>query len=170
MILLNNAYAFGSEELSCPQASLMKMIIEGVLQGNLPWTLIFIGVFIAVAVELLGIPSLPVAIGLYLPLELSTGVLLGGFVRWYADRKNANKDDESSDAILMSSGLIAGEGITGIVIAILTVTGAMDAIDLSSKISLGNIAPLVLLVAIAVMTLATRRAVRSTIFFMLSVS
>lgn len=153
MILLNNAYAFGSEELSCPQASLMKMIIEGVLQGNLPWTLIFIGVFIAVAVELLGIPSLPVAIGLYLPLELSTGVMLGGFVRWFADRKNANKDDESSDAILMSSGLIAGEGITGIVIAILTVTGAMDAIDLSSKISLGNIAPLVLLVAIAVMTL-----------------
>ena len=71
----------------------MKMIVEGVMDGNLPWTLVFIGIFTAVVVEILGIPVLPVAIGLYLPLELSTTIMLGGIIRWFADRKSKSKND-----------------------------------------------------------------------------
>ncbi len=151
MILLNGAYSFGSEELSCPQASLMKMIIEGVLGGNLPWTLILVGAFIAISVELLGIPSLPVAIGLYLPLELSTGVMIGGFVRLITDKINEKKQDESGDAVLLCSGLIAGEGITGIIIAILTVTGVMDKIDLETSVPAGNLIPIIVVLAVCFM-------------------
>lgn len=81
--------------MSAPQASLMKMLIEGVMSENLPWTLIFIGVFIAVTVELLGIPVLPVAIGLYLPLELSSTIMLGSIVRaaadWYCKKKGRHE-------------------------------------------------------------------------------
>ena len=76
--------------MSAPQASLMKMLIEGVMSGNLPWALIFIGVFIAV-VELLRIPVLPVGIGLYLPLELSCTIMIGGIVRAVADRYSKKK-------------------------------------------------------------------------------
>ena len=86
LMLLNSAWKFGSEQLSAPQASLMKMIIEGVMDGNLPWALVFIGVFIALVIEILGIPVLPVAIGLYLPLELSSTIIIGGIIRWFADK------------------------------------------------------------------------------------
>ncbi len=95
MILLDKAYQFGSEALAAPQATMMKMIIEGVMEGNLPWALIFIGVFISVAVEVLGIPALPVAIGLYLPLELSTTLMMGGLVRYLADHKNNDAGNEA---------------------------------------------------------------------------
>ena len=70
LLLLDSAWGFGTTELAAPQATLMKMIIEGVMKGNLPWALVFIGVFIAIVIEILGISVLPVAIGLYLPLEL----------------------------------------------------------------------------------------------------
>ena len=82
MMLLDSAWEFGSSELSAPQATLMKMIVEGVMNGSLPWTLIFIGALIAVAIEILGIPVLPVAIGLYLPLKLSVPIMAGGIVRY----------------------------------------------------------------------------------------
>ena len=87
LLLLNQAWTFGSTELSAPQATLMKMIIEGVMDGNLPWALVFIGVFVAIVIEILGIPVLPVAIGLYLPLELSTPIMIGGVIRWFIDKK-----------------------------------------------------------------------------------
>lgn len=78
LYLLHAAWKFGSPELPAPQATLMKMVVEGVMGGNLPWTLIFVGVFIAVMVEILGIPVLPFAIGLYLPIYLSTPIMVGG--------------------------------------------------------------------------------------------
>lgn len=153
MILLDKAYTFGSEALSCPQASLMKMIIEGVMDGNLPWTLIFIGAFIAVAVELLGTSSLPVAIGLYLPMEMTVAIMIGGVVRFIADKRNglskSEENDDSSAAILLCSGLIAGEGITGVIIAILTIAGVIDKINLSSVIPSGNIPAIILTLAVA---------------------
>lgn len=153
MVLLDKAYSFGSEALSCPQASLMKIIIEGVMDGNLPWTLIFIGAFIAVAVELLGTSSLPVAIGVYLPVEMTVAIMIGGVVRYIADKRNglskSEENDDSSNAILLCSGLIAGEGITGIIIAILTIAGITDKINLSSVIPSGNIPAILLTVAVA---------------------
>ncbi len=146
LILLDSAWGFGSSQLSAPQATLMKMIIEGVMEGNLPWALVFIGVFIAIAIEVLGIPVLPVAIGLYLPLELSTTIMLGGVIRWFYDKKNTNadKNSEANSGILFCSGLIAGEGLVGIILAILAVVGVDKYIDLSGVLDTGLVGGIIL--------------------------
>lgn len=125
LLLLNQAWGFGSEELAAPQATLMRMITEGVMGGNLPWGLIFIGIFTAIAIEILGIPVLPVAIGLYLPLELSSTIMLGGLLRWFVEKRTSDKEKnkEASGGILFCSGLIAGEGLVGILLALLAVVG-----------------------------------------------
>lgn len=145
--LLDAAWGFGSAELSAPQATLMKMIIEGVMNGNLPWTLVFIGVFIAVVIEILGIPVLPVAIGLYLPLEMSVPIMIGGVIKYFISKKESKEDaeNEAGGGVLFCSGLIAGEGIIGIVLAILAVLGAEGAIDFSGSLNMGNIGGLVVL-------------------------
>ena len=111
LLLLNSAWGFGTTELAAPQATLMKMITEGVMNGNLPWPLVLIGIFAAIVVEILGIPVLPVAIGLYLPLELSATIMIGGVIRWIVDKKSADKNGEASGGVLFCSGLIAGEGL-----------------------------------------------------------
>lgn len=139
LLLLDSAWGFGSKELSAPQATLMKTIVEGVMNGNLPWGLVFIGAFIAISVEIIGIPALPVAIGLYLPIELSSTIMLGGLIRLAVDKikaKSNSKDsnDEAGSGILFCSGLIAGEGLTGILLAILEIAGVTALIDLSGKI------------------------------------
>lgn len=146
LILLDSAWGFGTTELSAPQATLMKMIIEGVMDGNLPWSLVFIGVFIAVVIEVLGIPVLPVAIGLYLPLELSTTIMIGGILRWFIDRKskNADKDSEAGSGVLFCSGLIAGEGLVGILLAVFAVFGLDKKIDLSGMLDTGIVGGLIL--------------------------
>ena len=149
MVLLDSAFGFGTDKLAAPQATMMKMIIEGVMDGNLPWGLIFIGVFIAVVIELLGISALPVAIGLYLPLELSAPIMLGGFVKLLVEKIYGKQNDDSGKGILFCSGLIAGEGILGIVLAILTVTGVTDKIDVSSYLPTGNITSLIVLIAVS---------------------
>lgn len=151
LLLLNNAWGFGTQELSAPQATLMKMITEGVMDGNLPWALVFIGVFIGVAVEILRIPVLPVAIGLYLPLELSATIMAGGIIRWFVDKKSSSKDknSEAGSGILFCSGLIAGEGLVGILLAILAVAGVADALDLSAKLNTGQPGAIVLLIVMA---------------------
>lgn len=148
LILLNSAWGFGTTELSAPQATLMKMIIEGVMDGNLPWALVFIGVFIAIVIEILGISVLPVAIGLYLPLELSSTIMIGGIIRWFVDKKSKTeeKNKDAGSGILFCSGLIAGEGLVGIVLAILAVLGVTDAIDLSGMLNTGIIGGIVLMV------------------------
>lgn len=148
LMLLDSAWQFGTPELSAPQATLMKMIIEGVMEGNLPWALVFIGVFIAIAVEILGISVLPVAIGLYLPLELSSTIMIGGLIRWFVDRK-AKKEEKNKDAgsgILFCSGLIAGEGLVGILLAILAVFKVADAINMSKYLNTGLIGGIILMV------------------------
>lgn len=148
LYLLNSAWGFGSAELAAPQASLMKMVVEGVMGGNLPWALVLTGVFTAVVIEVLGIPVLPVAIGLYLPIHLSTPMLLGGLVRWFVEKRKYASDKAKTNAVqsgvLYSSGLIAGEGIVGIILAVLAVIkinglSIGDIINISGKISLGNI-------------------------------
>ncbi len=125
LYLLHLAWGYGTPNLPAPQATLMKMIVEGVMDGNLPWTLIFIGAFIAIVVEILGIPVLPFAIGLYLPIHLSTPMMVGGLVKLVVEKKKNASEKEKKDAdangILFSSGLIAGEGLVGILLAFLTV-------------------------------------------------
>ena len=153
MMLLNQAWQFGSEALAAPQATLMKMITEGVMEGNLPWTLIFIGVFIGVAVEFMGVPVLPVAIGLYLPFELSASILVGGILRYVSSGKK--KDDEGG--ILFCSGLIAVEGLMGIVLALLAVFGKSDKIDLSHWMDTGIFGAAALVFVIAACILISAR-------------
>ena len=155
LILLDSAWGFGTRELSAPQATLMKMIVEGVMDGNLPWALVFIGVFIAIVIEILGISVLPVAIGLYLPLELSSTIMIGGLIRWFVDKKAAGKEKnkDAGSGILFCSGLIAGEGLVGILLAILAVVQVSDALDLSGSLNtgvVGGIALLVILIACVV--------------------
>ena len=153
MILLDSAFGFGTDKLAAPQATMMKMIIEGVMDGNLPWALIFIGVFIAIVIEFLGVSALPVAIGLYLPLELSAPIMFGGLIKWIVDKRNGKQKDESSKGILFCSGLIAGEGILGVLLAILTVTNVAEKIDVSSHIPTGNATSLIVLIALGAMVL-----------------
>ena len=139
MLLLDTAWGFGSPELSAPQATLMKMIVEGVMDGNLPWTLVWIGVFTAVVIEIFGIPVLPVAIGLYLPLRLSVPIMAGGLVRYVMARRasGAATDSEAGSGILFCSGMIAGEGLVGILLAVLAVVGVADAVDFSGSFDTG---------------------------------
>ncbi len=138
LYLLDSAWGFGSDELAAPQATLMKIIVEGVMGGNLPWGLVFTGVFIAVAVELVGIPVLPFAIGVYLPVQLNACIMVGGLIRLALDKlKRDDKETVVNDGILFSSGMIAGEGLVGIALALLAVFGVGEVIDLSGKIPEG---------------------------------
>lgn len=147
LYLLDAAWGFGSQELSAPQATLMKLIVEGVMEGNLPWTLVFIGVFIAVVVEILGVPVLPVAIGLYLPFSLTVCIMLGGIVRFLINKKDKLA---VSRGTLFSSGMIAGEGLIGILLAVLAVAGVDQALDVSAFWQAGRMGGVVLLAAIVV--------------------
>ncbi len=134
LYLLDQAWGFGSTELAAPQATLMKMIIEGVMESNLPWGLVFIGVFIAIVIEILGIPVLPFAIGVYLPVQLNACIMVGGLVRFVFDklkRKEEEKKQIVNDGILYCSGMIAGEGLAGIVLALLAIFGVDQVIDIS---------------------------------------
>ena len=139
LYLLNAAWGYGTPMLPAPQATLMKMVVEGVMEGNLPWGLVFIGVFIAVFVEIIGIPVLPFAIGLYLPIHLSLPIMIGGLIRlWLEKRKykdEKEKEDVITNGVLYSSGMIAGEGLVGILLAVFAVFG----VNLSLDFSLGNI-------------------------------
>ena len=159
LYLLSMAWGgYGSNDLPAPQAILMKMIVEGVMGGNLPWNLVLSGVFIAIVVEVLGIPVLPFAIGLYLPIYLSVPMMLGGALRWYLEKRKYSadkvKDNVVQSGVLYSSGLIAGEGIVGILLAVLAIIpigvdekGATlyvsNAIDFGSKFSIGQIGGLI---------------------------
>lgn len=120
LLLLDRAYGFGSEELPAPQATLMKLVIEGVLQAKLPWMFVGIGVAIALMAEALRIPSLPFAVGVYLPVTTMVPVFLGGSLRWFVQRR-AKSDTERNQrrerGVLFGSGLVGGEGLLGVAIA-----------------------------------------------------
>ena len=155
LILLNTAWGFGSKELSAPQATLMKLVTEGVMNGNLPWNFVFIGAACTVIFEILGMPSLAVAIGIYLPLELTAPIMIGGVLRKIMDKKNNSSSSESSRGVLFSSGLIAGEGLLGVLLAILTVAGVADKIAFGAAIPnvvrvIGSVVVFALLLALMV--------------------
>jgi putative OPT family oligopeptide transporter len=120
---LGKAYEFGSEALPAPQATLMKTVLDGVLGGDLRWDLVGIGAAFAVIVVLFRIPPLPFAVGMYLPLYTMTPVFIGGMIRHFVDKKYKSKTVEKGkdQGVLLGSGLIAGEGLMGVVIAVFAV-------------------------------------------------
>lgn len=120
VILLDKAYGFGTEELPAPQATLMKVVIEGVLQNALPWSLVAIGVGIAIVCELLKVNSLAFAVGVYLPLSTFTPLFIGGMLRLLLEKTSKTqqeKDDRRERGVLLGSGLVGGEGLLGVGIA-----------------------------------------------------
>lgn len=123
LLLLNQAYQFGSPALPAPQGAMMALIAKGVIHGDIPYTLVTVGVMIGLILHLLRISVLPFAIGLYLPLSLSTPVFVGGCVA-YVLQKLRHKNEATIDrGILISSGLIAGDACTGVILALLSVIG-----------------------------------------------
>jgi len=119
IIMLNDILVIGSDQLPAPQATLMATVIKGLLSQNLPWGLVIVGMGIAAVMELSGVHSLPFAVGAYLPLSVSSPIFAGGLVKLIVDK--IKKTDESESDIgpgaLLSSGLIAGGALTGILIA-----------------------------------------------------
>lgn len=122
VLLLENAYGIGTAEVTAPQATLMKLIVEGIMVGKLPWTLVIIGVMIAAFCALASLPILPVALGLYLPISLNSAIFFGGLIRKFVDNKfkdsQVNKDTAVERGTLIASGLVAGDALTGIAIGV----------------------------------------------------
>ena len=147
LYLLDAAWGYGTAEIPAPQAQLMKMIVEGIMGGNLPWGLVFVGVFLAICLEILRIPVMPFAIGLYLPIYLNATIMIGGIVRGLLDRRKGvdekTKTAQSTDGTLYCAGMIAGEGLVGILLAIFAVVGI--SLDMSGVVNLGNIGGVVLM-------------------------
>lgn len=120
-----------------PKATLMALIIDGIMTQKLPWDLVLIGVFIAILMHLAGVPALAFAVGVYLPLPTSMAVFVGGLLHAAVDKlkKGPSTDSDSSPAVLLSSGYIAGGTIAGILIAIVAILpGAPALLDLSTKL------------------------------------
>lgn len=138
MLLMINTYGVGDNGIAAPQATLMSMVVKGVMTAQLPWSLILIGATFGVMIELLGLPVLPVALGIYLPIHLSAGILVGGIVRVIVDKKYKSNETElkqkTEKGILLASGLVAGDAIMGIVVALLAALKLNEAVGIGPKI------------------------------------
>ena len=166
VLLLGKAYTFGSPEVPAPQATLMKTIIEGVLAGALPWGLVLSGAGIALSAILCGISGLAFAIGVYLPLASMAAIYVGGAIRALAERRAARSEAgaapaEARPGVLAASGLVAGEGLAGVLVAALVASGAVA----RSRPPLlegdaGRLAAALLVAAIAFFLLRAGRAAR----------
>ena len=124
LYLLNEAWGYGTEKIPAAQATMMKMLVEGIMNGERPWALIFIGVFIAIVVEILHMPVMPFAVGMYLPFSLSAGIMAGGVVRILVEKRKGTEKEKKARTdrgLLFTSGMIAGEGIVGILLAVFAV-------------------------------------------------
>ncbi len=120
VLMLHQTYGMGSQTLAAPQATLMSLVIKGVITGTLPWTLVIIGAVFGIVIYLMGLPILPFALGLYLPIHLSAAVMVGGVVRAIVDKKLSGQalKEKVERGVLLSSGLIAGDALIGIAIAV----------------------------------------------------
>lgn len=125
IMMLNSAYGLGSKAIPAPQATIMSMVVKGIMTSQLPWALVLVGATFGVMCELMHIPVLPFALGLYLPIYLSSGVLIGGILRAMANTKfKKNKEQlkvQTEKGVLLASGLVAGDALIGIVIAIFAI-------------------------------------------------
>ena len=139
LYLLNAAWTYGSAELPAPQAMLMKMITEGVMNAQLPWNLVAIGAIIAIVIELIQIPVLPFAIGMYLPVHLNACIMVGGVIRWIVEKSRKDtkeKETAVNNGILYCSGMIAGEGLVGILLAVVAIFGWDKFINVGAMLNL----------------------------------
>lgn len=140
MLLLVQTYGIGGDNgIAAPQATLMSMVVQGVMDGQLPWSLVLIGMALGVMCELMGLPVLPVALGIYLPIHLSSGILFGGIVRVLVEKKFKKTDEaqgkvQVEKGILLASGLVAGDAIMGIVVAVLAALKLSDAVAIGPKL------------------------------------
>ncbi|MDH3304709.1 MAG: oligopeptide transporter, OPT family [Gammaproteobacteria bacterium] len=124
VLALGKGFGFGSTELPAPQATLMKLVIDGVLDQNLPWALVAIGAGIALACEIARIPSLPFAVGVYLPVSTMTPIFVGGLIRLWMERSAGDETtaaDRRERGVLLGSGFVGGEGLLGVGIALVAV-------------------------------------------------
>lgn len=125
LYLLNAAWGYGSDQLPAPQAMIMKTVVEGVMNGDLPWNMIFAGAGVAIVIEILGIPVMPVAVGLYLPIRTTSAIMVGGLIRMWFEKKKMSSEEDRKTAIdkgvLYTSGMIAGEGLVGILLAVFAI-------------------------------------------------
>ena len=147
LYLLNEAWGYGTDKIPAAQATMMKLLVEGIMDANLPWALILIGVCVAIVAEILQVPVMPFAVGMYLPFSLSAGIMAGGAVRFIVEKikgSDEEKKERTDRGVLFTSGLIAGEGIMGIVLAILAVAGVDSVIKL--KASLPQFASLIIFI------------------------
>jgi putative OPT family oligopeptide transporter len=119
VFVLGHAYGFGTADMPAPQATLMKTVIDGVLSASLPWALVGTGAALALCAMLAGIPGLSFAVGIYLPLGTLMPIFVGGCVRRLVDSRRGGPESESEPGVLGASGLIAGEGLAGVLIAFL---------------------------------------------------
>ncbi|MBI3297031.1 MAG: oligopeptide transporter, OPT family [Elusimicrobia bacterium] len=141
------------QKYNAPKARLMSLIIDGILTQKLPWGLVLLGVAIALVLELCGVPSLPFAVGVYLPLSASTPIFAGGVIRWLADRWAGKEGSDMSPGILFSSGYIAGGSIAGIAIALLSLAPKIsESIDLSGALGAWTQSELTSLIAFGVIS------------------
>jgi uncharacterized oligopeptide transporter (OPT) family protein len=110
----------GSEAAPAPQATLMSLVIKGILTQQLPWGFVLLGVFISMLMEIIGVPALAFAVGLYLPLEATTPVFVGGLARRFVDwRRGSEAESDAGPGVLYSSGLVAGGSIVGLLASFL---------------------------------------------------
>ena len=152
LYLLNEAWGYGTEKIPAAQATMMKMLVEGIMNEELPWAMILIGVFIAIVVEILKMPVMPFAVGMYLPFSLSAGIMAGGIVRIFVEKRKGTEEQKKARTdrgLLFTSGMIAGEGIIGILLAVFAV------VKIDSKIilpfHLPQVGSLVLYIALLVL-------------------
>ena len=162
VLLLGDAYEFGSKEIPAPQATLMKTIIEGVLSGALPWDLVLTGAGLSLGAMLCGVSGLAFAIGVYLPLASMAPLYVGGCVRALVERGRGPLPEGRSDpGILAASGLVAGEGLAGVAVAGLVAAGlAPKAMDPRIGGIVGQLVAAAIALAVCAFMLRGGRAVR----------
>lgn len=120
LMLLNKAYGIGSQAVPAPQATLMKMIVQGIMTAQLPWTLVAVGIALALFCFLVDIPILAVALGIYLPIGMTAAVFAGGIIRNLVERKAKQAPHEKAvdKGILLASGIVAGDALMGIAVGL----------------------------------------------------
>lgn len=161
IMVLEGTYGFGSEELPAPQANMMMLVIDGVLGAEIPWTFVLVGVGLAVFAELIRIPSLPFAVGIYLPISTLTPIFIGGMIRKFLEDRQpdaASKHTVREQGVLYASGLIGGDGLLGVGIAFYA--GAVGIPRGLGHEWLGPFADVVALAMLTMLAVLTVRAAR----------
>jgi putative OPT family oligopeptide transporter len=159
VMLLGSAYQFGSAEVPAPQATLMRTVIDGVLNGDMPWHLVLTGGGLSAGAMLCGVTGLAFAIGVYLPFATMAPLFVGGCVRGLVERRKTVKSHQNDLGILAASGLVAGEALSGVLIAALVAMGAAP--RSRPPLLAGHVGSVLVLAAVALLAFFLYRAGRS---------